>query len=471
MGCRPIIAAALLAAAVACSETPGGTGRFTPGACRYVLSSIHQQAMSVECGVLSAPELHGEQDGPRIELPVATFALSAEVRAQLFGTSPPAPMILLTGGPGQPAQSVALEVDPDLLTALGRDLIVYEQRGIGLSMPALECREDEALGACRDRHQASGVRLEAYNTEQNARDVCALIEAMGLPAASLRGGSYGALLAQRVITLCPERIHSAWLDAVLPPDRPWTQDLGTKFTRSLERVFGACAADPACNGKYPALQQRFERLLVELPPVFTPTGAMSRGELLGNLFGGLYDPEFIRILPGYLDAVREQRLVAYEAAARAGRPGTQFRDRLSLGMYFAVTCNDDLQYYDLSQAEISSEGLHPVVRAHFLRQQEQLLLECATWPKRAPESVPLEPSTVPVLITAGGFDPITPPDGGRRVADALGRAQFVQLSALSHGALGNPCALELWRAFVRAPDLTVDARCARDARIEFYLEP
>ncbi|MGB3904333.1 MAG: alpha/beta fold hydrolase, partial [Anaerolineae bacterium] len=158
----------------------------------------------VECGFVVVPEDHNDPDGPTIRLSVA-------VLKDQSADHQPDPVMLLSGGPGEKTVANALAIGPTLAPIHpNRDLIIFDQRGAGLSEPALECPEfvqaffdllDEpdadvaqqalfdASMACRDRLVSEGHNLSAYNTVQNAADVNAIRIALGYDQVNLYGGS------------------------------------------------------------------------------------------------------------------------------------------------------------------------------------------------------------------------------------------------------------------------------------------
>ncbi len=81
--------------------------------------------------------------------------------------------------------------------AAPRDLVIIDERGVGLSRPALECpefleslatatvtaeiREAAVAGmtACHDRLVGEGIDLSAYDTAANVRDIDAVRRGAG----------------------------------------------------------------------------------------------------------------------------------------------------------------------------------------------------------------------------------------------------------------------------------------------------
>jgi pimeloyl-ACP methyl ester carboxylesterase len=210
------------------------------------------------------PEDHGNPGGPTIRLAVGMLKNQSSARQ-------PDPVILLAGGPGEKALASAPSFAALLAPMVGeRDFIVFDQRGVGLSEPALECPEwlqavydqldepdveassqatFEALTACHDRLVREGVNLSNYNTVQNAADVNAIRIALGYDQINLFGGSYGTLLAQAVMRDHPDAVRSA----VLASCR-WKELLRGRVStaaRAVLRLLEACATDDACDAVYP----------------------------------------------------------------------------------------------------------------------------------------------------------------------------------------------------------------------------
>jgi pimeloyl-ACP methyl ester carboxylesterase len=94
------------------------------------------ETQPVDCGYLIVPEDRGDPDSLDIRLAVA-------ILRHPDGSPEPDPMIRLHGGPGGGYvrfMEVAYQDDATLFPT-NRDVIAFDQRGVGLSEPALECPE------------------------------------------------------------------------------------------------------------------------------------------------------------------------------------------------------------------------------------------------------------------------------------------------------------------------------------------
>ncbi len=108
---------------------------FEPAPCPFTLPPDEKEGETVVCGFVNVPEIHGEPDSGTIRLAVVVFKSKS-------GTPKPDPVILLAGGPGEKTVENAANVLSILDQFRGeRDIIVFDQRGVGQSEPALECPE------------------------------------------------------------------------------------------------------------------------------------------------------------------------------------------------------------------------------------------------------------------------------------------------------------------------------------------
>ena len=91
------------------------------------------QGVIVQCGNLVVPENRTDPDSRTIKLHVMVFGTSSRNPA-------PDPLLYLAGGPGSSIVETSLYQLPFFLRFLEeRDVIVFDQRGVGVSQPALDC--------------------------------------------------------------------------------------------------------------------------------------------------------------------------------------------------------------------------------------------------------------------------------------------------------------------------------------------
>ncbi len=459
---------------------------FTPGPCPFEIPA----GAVVECGTVGVPERRDTGSPNVVRLAVARYRSHRE--------DPEAePLIFLTGGPGGGAvRELARAYDTFIFPLLAeRDVVVFDQRGTGLSAPNLDCpdfhaafvrdlewnytAEEQAaayltaLGRCRTRWASRDVDVAAYTSAANATDVRDLLAVLGYEQAILYGASYGSRLALTVMRDHPEVVHSAVLDGVVPVEVPLFNEQGARVDRILNQLFAGCAADSACRASYPELRATYEeaRQRLDADPVTVWTKKIGQKSyrvrvdgswLTGALFFGAYETEVVRYLPLMIDDVArgEYELLAW----MLGSVGE--RTDLSLGMYLSVNCHEEV--FATSPEELREDlALYGHVEgfAHWSTygMPETLFALCERW-----EAAPFDPvegervvSDIPTLLLSGEYDPITPPEYGRQVADALGNARHYVFPGQGHvlGIWQSPCAVRITRDFISDPHAELDTAC------------
>jgi pimeloyl-ACP methyl ester carboxylesterase len=442
----------------------------------------------VDCGFVIVPEDHSNPDGPSIRLSVVVVKDQSDEHQ-------PDPVIVLAGGPGERVVANALQLAPTL-TPLhpNRDLIVFDQRGVGLSEPALECPEfvqamldnlDEpdadvatetifnALMACRDRLVGQGHNLAAYTTAQSAADVEAIRKALGFEQVNLFGGSYGSLLAQATMRDYPDNIRSVAINSTLPLEKSVFVDATTTFANAILRLLDSCAADAACNSAYPDLQtvlfEVIDRLNAEPIPitVTNPLDGQSYDALLtgdtvrGNLGTFLYISQIIPVLPQAIFDVYNGDI---ELMTQLSSTRLALLDLSSRGMMLSVMCNTDLVGRTPEDLlNITTELPTQLVSTA----DPEFTIEygvfgvCENWPVPVAEISAKDPllSDIPTLVLEGEFDPVTPPEYGQLVAGYLSNGYYFEFSGVGHDVLSNECARQIVGAFIADPTQAPEATC------------
>src|SRR5439155_13420646 len=183
----------------------------------------------------------------------------------------PDPIVYLDGGPGGQTLRQAKRIFDNFASfAPDRDFVLFDQRGIGYSEPALDCPEhtqflydtldqddnsirvvrdyNASIRACHDRLVDQGIDLWAYTTAASAADVNDLRIALGYRTWNLLGASYGTRLGLAVMRSFPQGVRSVVLDSTIPPQLE--PGGGASFMRSLDVLFNRCTNDTSCNRSY-----------------------------------------------------------------------------------------------------------------------------------------------------------------------------------------------------------------------------
>src|SRR5262249_8200739 len=155
-------------------------------------------------------------------------------------------------GPGQAAlpfaEQFASMLGPIVAT---RDLIVFDQRGTGLSDP-LSCRgvklssgggrRGAAVAACAAK--IGSVRT-FFTTAQSVADIEAIRQAGGYEKLVLYGTSYGTKVAERYAQRYPTHVEALVLDSVVPSNGP--DPLNRSTFAAVPRILRQLCAGRGCR--------------------------------------------------------------------------------------------------------------------------------------------------------------------------------------------------------------------------------
>jgi pimeloyl-ACP methyl ester carboxylesterase len=376
------------------------------------------------------------------------------------------PILLLAGGPGQSASSVYatenLFFDPlDPFLFLGRDMIVFDQRGTGqsglLRCPQLERAElDEATTAAESCAAQLGARRSFYRTADSVEDIEAIRMALGTRRVALAGTSYGTKVALAYALRYPERVDRLVLDSTVAADGPDPLMLDSlaaipRVLRSLCR--GSCrrvTPDPVHD------LEAFAARLAVAPlegRVVTPSGRARPVRLSGVelLAMALSSSLPLSELPGAVrsavlgDPASLLRLKQRMAAAQPAPPRA-----LSAAVFAATICEDaPLPWPRVAAiadrpahatavaAALPDEAFAPFDRSTLL--ENSILDVCRNWPLAPdPPTVGTGPlPDVPVLFLAGQLDLRTPLETARRTAAKFPHAQVYVARGVGHSVLGS----------------------------------
>lgn len=415
---------------------------------------------AAKCGWLDVAEDRAAASGRRIALRVIVSPAIAKTPAA-------DPVFFLAGGPGQGAAALA-QIGGDFLDFLRKErtLVFMDQRGTGAShalacdlyqpaAPAPAYAEIFPLAAvrtCRDALSKTA-DLRLYGTAQAVEDLDALRSALGAETLNLLAGSYGTIVAQEYLRRHPLRVRSVALESVAGTDFRMPLPFARAAQSSLEAVFAACDAAPACAAAFPRLPAKLAAVLTALaskPAALVVEGAggapqqveLSRDVFAERLRLMLYSVASAREVPYIID-----RAAAGDFAPFAARVAVQLSsNQLAFGMYFSVTCAEAL-------ARISEGDIGPATAGTFLGEGRVRAHQkaCVGWPLAAQQKEFFEPirSTVPALLLSGALDPATPPQAGTELLAGLPNGRQVLLPAVAH-AIGSPCVEGLVAAFIES---------------------
>lgn len=419
----------------------------------------------------------------------------AVVHVKSSNSSPGTPVFVGTGGPG--GYGLSLVTVPaaalDFTQVFGsvledRDFVFFTQRGTEGAIPHLDCPEfdpvesgytasleqwsrdefdaqlQQGLEACRDKFDAEGIDLGAYNSTESAADVNDIREALGFESIIYYGQSYGTLLGQFVMRDFPDVLEAVVLDGVDPaPHTTYAETVNNPA--AFQRVFDACAADEACNASYPDLARTLGDIVanfnanpktvdVPLPDGTTGTFTLNGNAVLDYVYG--------LIGQGYTSVATVPSTIAALAADPTAYLPSMIpspESPVTSLITYLVTCTDDpvtsMDAFDISnqpemfQDYVYADGIKFVTACNVLG-----------LPQLPNSSDVAATNDIPVLILNGGLDPATAPEYGALVASSLPQSQNVVVPDGGHIQWRHPCGETIFDAFLTDTTVPVNSSCA-----------
>ena len=451
------------------------------------LTDCEVQGIKVKCGTFEVYENRATKTGRKISLNIVVYPATGDKRE-------PDPLFYFAGGPGSAATEDAQGFAPEFKKMREhRDLVFVDQRGTGNSHP-LDCKffnpDDpqsylgyffplEDVRKCRAELE-SKADLKLYTTTIAMDDIDEVRAALGYEKINLFGGSYGTRAALTYLKRYPQRVRTATLQGVAPPDQYMPVDFPVANERALEGVIAECAADEACNKAFPNLKDEAKSVLAQLMKgpveveVEKPKSTervkvkLSRDLAAEAIRYMLYNPTPASRVPVMLHLAAQGNfgpLVNQAIFYRRVLVGTG-----SNGMYLSITCAEDLPWIKPGEGE--RLAANTFLGDYRLRQQREA---CALWPRADVErdyakTVRVD---VPVLILTGEWDPVTPPANGDRVAKHLPNSLHVVVPHGAHGLgglRGVECILDLMTEFVaRGTTKGIDTSCVKNIRRQGFV--
>jgi pimeloyl-ACP methyl ester carboxylesterase len=408
------------------------------------------------------------------------------------------PVVYISGGPGDGDWVDADRIGywwhflADNPWLRHRDLILFDQRGVGMTEPRADCPELAALNvsslslgndhqraaalaqdaahACLLRLQREGHDAGAYTTQASAADLHDIFKALGLSRWNIYGLSYGTRLALTYLRLYPDDIRTVLLDSVYPPQVRFLEDDAWRTDRAFRLLFEACAQDSDCRGWYPDLPGRLQALVDRLNKTplqvhhANPDGGADlafpiTGEtLLTHLFFNLYNRGDMERVPQIIDLF--DRNLAKPIAREVDQLIDELHDRPDWGdaMSTTIDCAEDVPFNDLAKVR-ANYAASSLLRSFADADPAPL---CSVWVKQQPIAAMDQPvdSDVPSLVFAGLNDPVTPPIYAHLAASHLRNAYYFEFPAIGHDVIGNTsCAGRLVEDFLNQPDRPPSDTC------------
>ena len=479
------------------SETSPFEPDFDHSACPYDLDVPSDVTLS--CGFVTVLEDRATLSGSTIDL----YVVRIHGTRRFLNRDP---IIYLAGGPGGSAtRRTQRFIDDARFLYTERDLILFDQRGIGGSKPRLECSEYrhgyadvrhldlspedklrwkiEALIDCKKTLTAQGIDMNTYTSASTADDVVDIASAMGYESVNLYGASYGTILALTVMRDFPANIRSVILDGVLPLQVNRYHSLYADKAAALEKFFRHCEADWDCSQRYPNLEETFWKAVDRYTA--DPFILEYYDRYADDYFEEEFDGDFV--VGRVLVSLRSERWIPYipflitEIAAGNEAVADSWARPVYRGTNEPI--DNSAAWASMACYSYGSSVNHDMLASdrethrRFVNPDSPLLAPalCEWW-----QRMPVDPiendavvSDIPTLLLSGRFDPTTPPRWADLAAETLSNGYSFVMPMAGHGVtLDLPCAQHLVEKFLAEPNRNPASKCpaGHDAKFsDMYL--
>ena len=479
-----IRAGALLAATavtvVGCTQMVDGQARVAvppPGSpvqwlpCNAGSGTQVQIPDGAECGMLSVPVDYAQPDGEVARLAMIRFPAAGDKIGSL---------VINPGGPGESGVESAISLLSSMPQSVKDrfDVVGFDPRGVGSSVPALWCNSDEDNDRLRAdptvEYTPEGVEhlenetkkfvercvdkmgtefLQNVGTANVAKDLDAIREALGDDKLTYLGYSYGTRIGATYAEQFPQNVRAMILDGAIDPNAdPVEANIrqAAAFQQAFDDYAADCATSPDCPlGTDPAKAVEVYKSLVEPlaeHPAKTrdPRGLGYSDATVGTILP-LYSPNLWRHLTEALTELKNGsgNVMLALADLYMGRDADGHYNN-STDARVAVNCVDKPAITD--RDTVVEEDRRAREAAPFLSYGEFTgyapMGTCAFWPV-PPTSEPHELSVEglpPTLVVSTTNDPATPYQAGVDLARQLG-GSLVTYEGTQHTVVfqGNQC--------------------------------
>jgi pimeloyl-ACP methyl ester carboxylesterase len=416
-----------------------------------------------ESGLLTVPLDYADPSGDTIDLRVVRHkAPESERVGVLFSNN---------GGPGVPASSMAANVrgwfEEPLIDRF--DIVTWDPRGTGESGGSVDCIDDEgydrffATGdvtpdtdaerdelielsqefaeACIER---VGDALAHLGTNNSARDMDAIRQALGEEQASYLGYSYGSELGAVWATLFPDTVRAAVLDGAAHPDADGLEPLRQQrigFETVLNTFLAECSANDSCAFHNEGdAEAAFDDLMSTIDESPVPAPVAGRPEVnlevaINGVIQAMYtDRRWPALERALADAANGDGggLLALHDGYFQRDPSTGTYSNL-LESFQAITCADDADR--LSPDEADAKAAELLDAAPRLFPYTTGSYTCGFFPPSAdPRAEITGERAGPIMVIGTTGDPSTPLDSSRAMAEQLEEGFLVTVEANQHTA-------------------------------------
>lgn len=381
-------------------------------------------------------------------------------------------LLVNPGGPGFGGTAIAENAEAYLSERLLSvfDIVGWDPRGTGESTPAIDCIDnydeyfaidptpsndaekqnlvDASSRFASECEKKNSAILPYISTNNSARDMNFIRQALGEEKISYFGFSYGSELGGTWATLFPDTVRAAVLDGATDPGANYVQaglDQARGFENEFSKFLTACSNQPTCafyNRGNP--RDAFEKLMISLdqkPLVVSPDRAPVNVAVLQTAVAmAMYSSTS---WPRLEDALAEAQrgngaglLELFDDYYQRGIDGTYGNE---LEAFLAISCLDDPGPKSVEE----SDGFTPqfIEAAPLLYPGFVGGYVCVFWPASADKRIEITGKGAgPILVIGVTGDAATPLASTRKMTASLEGGRLIVVEANRHTGYGvNAC--------------------------------
>jgi pimeloyl-ACP methyl ester carboxylesterase len=436
------------------TSTPAGSQRAGSASAGPARSTLRWHScadkLAPQCATLSVPLSYADPGGRHIQLALNMVPATAP-KSQQQGI-----LLINPGGPGGSGLGLTEEVAIGLgaNVAADYDIIGFDPRGVGASVPALSCDPDFFAGVRPDYvpdnpaaeqqlenrarayadscEQKYGWLLPHMTTQDSARDMDSIRAAFGTSRLNYLGFSYGTYLGQVYATLFPSHLRRMVLDSTADPTGAWYNDnlkqeyavqgrisAFFSWTAKYDSTYHLGATRAQVQAAYNRARQR-----VTTRPIAGPRGPVVGPDELDDTFlaaayGTSEWPALAQALGSYLNGGKPAGVISEHQ-----QEATQSENEYAV--YNAVECSD--VSWPRNWATWDADTRKVDQAAPFAAWQNTWFdAPCAFWPVTGPaHPLRINGAGLPgVLMLQGSLDGATPYAGAQDAHKQLPSARMV----------------------------------------------
>lgn len=406
------------------------------------------------------------------------------------------PIVYLSGGPGGASglndddiENWYYWVDEQNLQ---RDLILVDQRGVGLSTPLWKCDEyrdyvrdtlkrvqtlEEESGAayqavsdCLDTAERRGMTPSFFSTTNSARDMAQLMKQLNYSRWHVLGVSHGTRIALEWARRFPQGIESLILDSVYPLDKGVLSEWPQLLDDSFERFWNLCERDDVCEQSYSpqevkALFWQSLETVKDRPISLTVDSwwgdwpyniVVSDHRLLAAMYSAMYESYWQTHMLKALQEIHNGGDYPFLTLIMEQSVNSEVDPNFNLPVYFAVECSEtpelNADEYETERQKFSQWSAYTAY--------DWSIDICTRFEKREDLNEFKQPvqTTIPALILAGELDPVTPASWARDLHARLPNSQLLEVPNVGHGVTSTSTCRNELLAFLNNPaqELSID---------------